>query len=78
MSQKIIYTEEDSLSEYSYTVVFEPLPERGFQVIVPALPEIITCGHTFKEAREMARDAIHCVLESALKTDNRSQMIQNR
>ena len=68
MSRKIIYTKENSSSEYSYTVVFEPLLESGFQVIVPALPEIITYGHTLEEAREMVRDAIRCFLESALKT----------
>ena len=59
---------EDSVAEYSYTVLFEPLAEGGYQVIVPALPEIVTHGRTLEEAREMAQDAIRCVLESALKT----------
>jgi antitoxin HicB len=35
---------------------------------VPAIPEICTFGETLEEAREMARDAIRCFLESALKT----------
>ena len=34
----------------------------------PAVPEICTFGETLEEAREMARDAIRCYLESALKT----------
>jgi antitoxin HicB len=55
------------LSEYSYTVLFEPMAEGGFQVIVPALPEIVTYGQDLAEAREMARDAIRCVIESNLK-----------
>jgi antitoxin HicB len=53
--------------QYTYTVLFEPLPEGGYQVHVPAMPEIITYGRTLEEAREMAEDAIRCVLESTLK-----------
>jgi predicted RNase H-like HicB family nuclease len=56
------------LAEYGYTTVFEPLPEGGFNVLIPAIPEICTFGETLEEAREMARDAIRCYLESALKT----------
>ncbi|MCX6004178.1 MAG: type II toxin-antitoxin system HicB family antitoxin [Chloroflexi bacterium] len=52
---------------YNYTVIFEPLEEGGFDVIVPAIPEICTCGETLEEAREMAEDAIRCYLESALE-----------
>jgi predicted RNase H-like HicB family nuclease len=44
------------------------MPEGGFNVLVPAIPEICTFGETLEEAREMARDAIRCYLESALKT----------
>ena len=44
------------------------MPEGGFNVVVPATPEICTYGETVAEAREMARDAIRCYLESALKT----------
>jgi len=44
------------------------MPEGGFNVLVPAIPEICTYGDTLEEAREMARDAIRCYLESALKT----------
>ena len=56
------------MKEYGYTTIFEPLPEGGFSVVVPAIPEICTFGSTLPEAREMARDAIRCFLESALKT----------
>jgi len=55
------------VTEYGYTVLFEPLPEGGYQVIVPAIPEIITYGRTMEEAREMAQDALRCFLESARK-----------
>jgi predicted RNase H-like HicB family nuclease len=53
---------------YNYTVLFEPLEEGGYNVIIPAIPEICTFGVTLEEAREMAKDAIRCFLESALKT----------
>jgi antitoxin HicB len=56
------------MREYGYTTIFEPLPEGGYSVLVPAIPEICTFGKTLEEAREMARDAIRCYLESALKT----------
>jgi len=56
------------VAEHGYTTIFEPLPEGGFSVIVPAIPEICTYGDSLEEAREMARDAIRCYLESAIKT----------
>ena len=40
------------------------IPESGFSVFVPAIPEICTFGETLEEAREMAEDAIRCYLES--------------
>lgn len=52
------------MPEYRYTVLFEPVPEGGYNVVVPALPEVCTCGDTLEEARMMAKDAIKCVLES--------------
>lgn len=52
---------------YNYTVIFEPLEEGGYDVIVPAIPEICTFGETRKEARKMAEDAIRCYLESAIE-----------
>ncbi len=55
------------MQEHRYTVLFEPVPEGGYNVIVPALPEIATSGETLEEARAMALDAIKCVLESMIK-----------
>ncbi len=55
-----------SVSRFCYTVIFEP-QEGGYNVIVPAIPEICTFGETMQEARAMAQDAIRCFLESALK-----------
>ncbi len=52
---------------YSYTVFFEPLEEGGYNVVVPAIPEICTFGETLEEARNMAKDAIRCFLESAIQ-----------
>jgi antitoxin HicB len=55
------------MSEYGYRVIYEPLTEGGFYVIVPALPGIVTFGRTLEEAREMASDAIVCHLQGLLK-----------
>ncbi len=54
---------------YNYTVIFKPLDEGGYDVIVSALPEICTFGDTIQDAREMAEDAIKCFIESALELD---------
>jgi len=53
--------------EYSFTVIYEPIKEGGYQVIVPFLPGLITYGRSFEEARSMARDAIICHLEGLKK-----------
>ncbi len=55
-------------TEYSYTVIFQPLPQGGYEVVVPAIPEICTFGDSLAEARRMAKDAIRCFLESAIRT----------
>ena len=55
-----------SVRQCQYTVLFEP-QEGGYNVIVPAIPEICTFDKTMQEAREMAEDAVSCYLESALK-----------
>jgi len=55
------------MSEHGYRVIYERLAEGGFQVIVPALPGIVTYGRTIEEAREMAQDAITCHLQGLLK-----------
>ncbi len=55
------------MKTYNYTVIFEPVKGGGYNVLIPAIPEICTFGETMEEAREMAEDAIRCYLESALK-----------
>lgn len=50
----------------SYTVLYEPQPEGGFTVVVPALPGCVTQGETLEQAREMAGDAIRAYCESLL------------
>ena len=50
----------------SYTVVYEPQPEGGYTVTVPALPGCVTEGDTLDEARTMAEDAIRAYCESLL------------
>lgn len=52
---------------HSYTILFEPLAEGGYNVVVPAIPEICTFGKTLAEAKRMAADAIRCYLESVAK-----------
>lgn len=63
------YTEIIRQKTYSYTTLFEPAEEGGYMVRCPALPGLVTQGDTLKEAREMARDAIRCYLESMQKDD---------
>jgi antitoxin HicB len=55
--------EAPRLIEYSYTVIFELAEEGGYLVHVPALG-FTTQGETLEEARVMAAEAIHGVLES--------------
>ena len=55
------------MSEYRYTVLYEPVPEGGYNVSVPAFPEICTFGETLEAARTMAEAAIQCVIESMQK-----------
>jgi antitoxin HicB len=55
------------MSEYRYTVVFEPAEEGGYVVTCPALPGLVAEGDTLQEAREMAGDAIRAYLETLSK-----------
>jgi antitoxin HicB len=55
------------MAEHGYNVIYEQLSVGGYQVIVPALPGIVTYGRTLEEAREMARDAIECHLRGLLE-----------
>jgi antitoxin HicB len=49
-----------------YTVILEPLEEGGFNVHVPALPEVATFGQTEGEALAMAEDAIRLAISYRL------------
>jgi len=49
-----------------YTVILEPLEEGGFNVRVPALPEVVTFGQTEDEALAMAEDAIRLAISYRL------------
>lgn len=51
---------------YQYEVIFDPNGD-GYTITVPKLPGLVTEGKNLREAREMARDAIRCYLESLLK-----------
>ena len=57
----------ENLSEYSFTVLFEPAAEGGYVVTCPALPGLVTEGDTLAEARKMAKDAIRAYVESLRK-----------
>jgi len=65
-----------STTEYSFTVLYDELPEGGYQITVPSLPGLVSYGRTFDEARVMARDAITCHV-GALKKD-RSHVPQEK
>jgi predicted RNase H-like HicB family nuclease len=52
------------MSEFRYTVLFEPAEEGGYIVTCPALPGLVTEGDTYEEARERAVEAIEAYLES--------------
>jgi predicted RNase H-like HicB family nuclease len=55
------------MSEYRYTVLFEPAEEGGYVVTCPALPGLVTEGNTYEEARNRAVEAIEGYLESLQK-----------
>lgn len=55
------------MNVHNYTVFFEPLGEGGYNVVVPAIPEICTFGETLAEAKAMAEEALRCYLESAMQ-----------
>lgn len=61
--------ERSAMSHYDYHVLYEELGEGGYQVMVPALPGIVTYGRTLGEAREMAQDAIACHIRGLLRDD---------
>ena len=42
------------MTDYHYTVYFQPLAEGGYQAVFPSIPEIVTYGTSLEEARRMA------------------------
>ena len=52
---------------YTYSVILEPMEEGGFNVRVPALPEVCTYGDSETHALEMAKEAIELVIESRIE-----------
>ncbi|MBI4262200.1 type II toxin-antitoxin system HicB family antitoxin [Candidatus Uhrbacteria bacterium] len=53
----------------SFTVLFQPAEEGGYNVFVPELPGCMTQGETLDEARHMAEDAIRSYCASLAKDD---------
>ena len=47
-----------------HTIIFQPEPEGGFTVMVPALPGCVTYGKNLAEAKKMVKDAIGAYLTS--------------
>jgi predicted RNase H-like HicB family nuclease len=58
-------------NEYSYTVIYKPVGKKGYEVLVPLWPGLVTYGRTFSEAQEMTQDAIRCHL-NGLKKDRQT------
>lgn len=53
---------------YRFTTIFIPEEgDEGYNVSVPAFPEICTCGDSIEEARFMAQDALELVVHSRLE-----------
>lgn len=50
-----------------FKIVLEKEAEGGYTVFVPALPGCHTQGDTIEKARENAREAIECYIESLRK-----------
>jgi predicted RNase H-like HicB family nuclease len=53
------------VSEYQYTVLFEPAAEGGSIAACPALPGLVAVWNTLDEARAMAQDAIRASIAAA-------------
>ncbi len=51
------------MKKQTFQLVFEPDPDGGYTVTVPALPGCVTYGSDMEEARKMAREAIELYLE---------------
>ena len=65
------------MKKRTFNLAFEPDPEGGYTVTVPALPGCVTYGETLEAARAMAKEAIELYLadlvadgEKVPETDN--------
>jgi antitoxin HicB len=65
--QNLQSRKEEPMTEYSYTVLFEPAEEGGYVAFCPALPGLVTEGDTYEEAHERVTEAMEGYLESLLK-----------
>lgn len=54
-------------SQQNYRIHFEPEPEGGYTVTVPALPGCVTWGKDYDDAVEQARECIEGFLEALAK-----------
>jgi antitoxin HicB len=67
MALGYVQSKEEPVTEYSYTVLFEPAEEGGYVAFCPALPGLLTEGETYEEIRERVKEAIEGYLESLVK-----------
>lgn len=62
-----VMSRKKTVRVYHYTAVFDPAPEGGYTVSVPALPGCISEGDTFEEARKNIREAMELYLEEMIQ-----------
>lgn len=55
------------MATYVYTAKFQPEPEGGYTVTIPALRGLVTYGETSDEAKANAYEALELYLESLLE-----------
>ena len=55
------------MKNLNYNLIFQPEPEGGFTVTVPALPGCVSYGRNLEEAKRMATDAIRGNITSLKK-----------
>ena len=55
------------MTQYKYTVTYEQAEEGVYLARIPALNGFTTEGETLEEAKEMAKDAVKCYIETCRK-----------